>query len=337
MNDTRLDRQANRFYEYHIEQTMANAASKPTSNVLTLIGAAIGLGAADAWCSDGPDIVRQHQPEILLLNKGVQAHWANILRPNQYSPENRVATIETFCKNLAEQIKQIIGVGQRFAVIGGDHSCAIGTWTGARMAIPENGRLGLVWIDAHLDAHTPDTSPSGCVHGMPVASLLGFGTAELTDLFRPGPKVLPQDLCLIGARSYEQEEINLLRKLGVRFILMNEVKHYGFDAAFNEAVDIAKASTDGFGISIDLDAIHTADAPAVGTPVADGIPATQLIESIAGFNPGEKFLGCEIAEFNPRLDKDGRTARLICDLLVATVAKDSQKQCDSTTPEDSVL
>ncbi len=333
MNNTRLERRAAGVYEYANHHALNRPVTKQTTHGVSLIGAALGLGAVDPSCSAGPDILRQHRPELLMLNEGIQADWDDVVRPNRHNPENVVATIESFCLKLAARVRETISRGRRFAVIGGDHSCAIGTWTGANMAIADKGPLG---IDAHLDAHTPETSPSGYVHGMPVASLLGYGTPALTDLFRPGAKVLPQDLCLIGGRSYEPEEINLLNKLGVRFILMEEVNKHGLEAALNEALDIAASGTAGFGISIDLDAIHSNDAPAVGTPAPDGIPATQLINSIARLETGENLLGYEIAEFNPRLDRDGRTARLICDLLVATVANDSLKHNSSTPSKVSV-
>ncbi len=337
MNNTKLNRRAAGFYGYTNHYALNRLPSEQAEDGVTLIGAALGLGAKDPYCSEGPNILRQHHPELLMLNKGVETYWNEIPRPNQHNPENPVATIETFCLELAGRVRETINRGRRFAVIGGDHSCAIGTWTGASIAISGKGPLGLIWIDAHLDAHMAETSPSGCVNGMPVAALLGYGTPALIDLLRPGAKVLPQDLCLIGGRSYEQEEINLLNKLGVRFILMEEVHKYGLEAALNEAVDIATSGTAGFGISIDLDAIHSDDAPAVGTPAPDGIPATQLIDSIARLETGGKLLGYEIAEFNPRLDSGGRTARLICDLLVATVTNYPLKHDTSTPSKISAL
>lgn len=325
MNNTRLDRKAVGFCGYADRDPITFSVPDVSKNAVMLIGAALGLGAADPRCAEGPDILRQYQPELLMLNEGVQADWDNILRPGRHKPGDIVATIGTFCQELAERVKETINSGRRFAVIGGDHSCAIGTWTGASIAIADRGPLGLVWIDAHLDAHTPQTSPSGYVHGMPVASLLGYGSPVLTDLLRPGAKLLPRHLCLIGGRSYEQAEINLLNKLGVRLILMEEIHKHGLEVALDEAVDIATSGTAGFGISIDLDAIDADDAPAVGAPAPDGIRATQLISAIARLDTGQSLFGYEIAEFNPGLDSGGRTARLICDLLVATVANDPFK------------
>jgi len=322
MKNTNPDRATVGIYGCTNRYTLDRPATEKATFGVTLIGAALGLGAVDPSCSEGPRILRKHCPELMMLNQGIQVDWDDILRPDQQKTNDVIATIGAFCLQLAERVKKTISRGRRFVVIGGDHSCAIGTWSGATTAIADKGPLGLVWIDAHLDAHTPETSPSGYVHGMPVASLLGYGRPLLTDLLRPGPKLLPQHLCLIGGRCYEQEELNLLDKLGVRLILMEEVRKLGFAAALNKAVNIATSGTAGFGISIDLDAIHSDDAPAVCTPAPGGIPATQLISSIAGLDTGQKLIGYEIAEFNPCLDNGGRTARLICDLLVAMVVKD---------------
>ena len=322
MNNTNPKRRTAGIYGFTNRYNRKRPATEEAHYGVTLIGAALGLGAVDPSCSEGPGILRKQYPELMMLKAGIQVDWDDILWPDQQLTDDVIATIGTFCLQLAERVKKIIGLGRHFVVLGGDHSCAIGTWTGASTAIADKGPLGLIWIDAHLDAHTPETSPSGYVHGMPVASLLGYGSPALTNLLQLGPKLLPQHLCLIGGRCYEQEELNLLNKLGVRLILMEEVHKIGLEAALNEAVNIATSGTAGFGISIDLDAIHADDAPAVCTPAPGGIPAAQLISSLAGLDTGQKLIGYEIAEFNPCLDNDGRTARLICNLLVAMVAND---------------
>ena len=301
------------------------SAREQTGHVVILIGAALGLGAAEPGCAEGPDTVRRCQPELLMLNEGVQAGWGDILRVDQHKIDSDVATIASFCHQLANSVQKTINNGQHFIVLGGDHSSAIGTWTGAARALANSGPIGLIWIDAHLDAHTPETSPSGCVHGMPVATLLGYGNPLLTNLTRPEAKLFPEHLCIIGVRHYEQQELDLMNTLGVQVIFMDEVHQYGFDTALDKAIAIASTGTAGFGISIDLDALNPNDAPAVGTPVPDGISATQLINAIAGLNTSHNLIGYEIAEFNPKLDINARTARVICDLLVATVANDAFK------------
>lgn len=300
--------------------------TEQTYPITFLIGAALDYGAAKSGCAEGPDTLRRLRPELLMTHAGIQTYWDKTLHAfqkldqasTQSEPDNTLSIIHDFSLELAKHVKETVCNGQHFIVIGGDHACAIGTWTGAAMAVADQGPMGLIWIDAHLDAHTLESSPSGRVHGMPVASLLGHGSPLLTDLLQPGAKLLPQHVCLVGIRSYEQAELDLLNKLGVRVIFMEEVNRYGLDAAFKKAIDIASNGTAGFGISLDLDAIHPNDAPAVGSPVPGGIRASQLLNAMTKLNKHKKLLGYEIAEFNPSLDINNKTAKLICDLLVAT-------------------
>ncbi|MGH8507495.1 MAG: arginase, partial [Gammaproteobacteria bacterium] len=203
--------------------------------------------------------------------------------------------------------------GRRVAVIGGDHSCAIASWSAAASAL--RGPLGLVWIDAHMDSHTPATSPSGALHGMPLAILLGFGPPELTDLLYPGAKLRPENVCLVGVRSYEPEEAELLHCLGVRVITMDEVRARGLMRSLGEAFAIVSCGTAVVGLSIDLDAIDPEDAPGVGTPARNGLRGLALVEGLRRLAPQPVLV--EIAEFNPLHDRKNKTARLVIDLLAA--------------------
>jgi arginase len=206
-------------------------------------------------------------------------------------------------------------------VIGGDHSCAVGTWSGAANALAK-GRLGLVWYDAHMDAHTPATSPSGRLHGMPVAMLLGHGPDALTEIARRRPALAPANLCIVGVRSYEEGERALLARLGVRVIYMDEVRARGLAWATGEALAVARNGTAGFGVSIDLDAIDPGEAPGVGSPVARGFAARDLAAALEAVRNLPDLVGIEIAEYNPTLDRDGQTALVARALLAAAFAGD---------------
>jgi len=205
-------------------------------------------------------------------------------------------------------------------VVGGDHSCAVGTWSGVRAALPPRDELGLIWVDAHMDSHVPDTSPSGALHGMPLACLLGRGPASLTELAGPGPKLSSQHVCLIGVRSFESGEKVLLERLGVRIFYMEEVRARGFDAVWREAVAHVKQGTAGYGISVDLDAIDPNDAPGVGTPEREGISGEDLIRALQTLHGDPKLLAVEIAEYNPHLDRQRLTLRLLRRLICAAAA-----------------
>ena len=182
------------------------------------------------------------------------------------------------------------------------------------------GRLGLVWIDAHLDAHTPDSSDSQVPHGMPLAALLGHGSDGMENLYGWRGKLLPTDVVVIGARSYELAEAHLLAKLGVRVMLMEEVQRRGFAACFDEARSIVKQGTVAWGLSLDLDGLDPQDAPGTGTPVESGIRLADALPALAACSEDPAFLAMELAEYNPLRDFGGYRAEAAKRLLCAALA-----------------
>lgn len=290
-----------------------------------IIGAASGRGAKDRRCEAGPDALRyDHGLVPRLRQQGIPVTWKGTAQPSVHS-DNAVTAVQTLCMKLSQMISTAIAGDELFAVLGGDHSCAIGTWSGAVQARRDAGPVGLVWIDAHMDSHTPETSPSGALHGMPLACLLGRGEPRLTMIAGPCPKLLPAHVVLIGVHSFEPEEHLLLRRLGVKIFFMEEVRRRGLDRVFQEALEVVRGCTAGFGVSIDLDAIDPEDAPAVGTPVSGGIAKEKLIASLQQLSSEPHFLGLEIAEYNPALDKEQLTASLIRELLASAFAETSCK------------
>lgn len=282
-----------------------------------IIGAASGWGARDRRCQAGPDSLRYHYGLVSRLRQqGIPISWEDTVRPPVNS-DSAITAVQLFCTELSQVISRVITRGELFAVLGGDHSCAIGTWSGAAQVRQEAGPVGLIWIDAHMDAHLPETSPSGALHGMPVACLLGLGMPQLTTIAGYGPKLLPAHVVLIGVRSFEREEHQLLRQLGVKIFFMDEVRRRGFSQVFQEALERVQDGTAGFGISIDLDAIDPEEAPAVGSPVPRGIAKKELVAFLQQISSDSRFLGLEIAEYNPVLDEEQLTASLICELLAS--------------------
>src|SRR5438105_6127231 len=173
-----------------------------------------------------------------------------ILRPSPTERRKQVA-VSRLCSLLATAVADSLRGGRLPCVLGGDHSCAGGTWTGVARSL--RGALGLVWVDAHMDSHTPGTSHSGRLHGMPLAWLLGQDDDPLYGL---ASGVLdPRHVCLIGVRSFEPEEDERLARLGVRVFMIDEVRGRGLDAVFEEALAIVSTGTAAFGISIDLDVV----------------------------------------------------------------------------------
>lgn len=285
---------------------------------LQIIGSACGQGSPDNRCSEGPEELHRRGILAALQEAGIPVRWRGILRPGV--TEEKTSDLETvtgICEQLATAVSEVVADHGRFAVIGGDHSCAVGTWSGVHRALAGEGRFGLVWLDAHMDSHTPATSRTGALHGMPLACLLGFGPPSLINITRPPPALLPQHVCLVGVRSFEPPEDQLLARLGVRVFSMNEVSRRGLASVLAEATDIVSEGTLGFGLSMDLDVIDPEDIPAVTTPSPGGLKARDCLAFLRGMGSRPGFLGVEIAEFNPARDRHEKTVRLIPELLAA--------------------
>lgn len=284
---------------------------------IRLIGAASGLGAQDAGCKDGPAAFH-HSLSWRELARHPGVEWGRTLYASDdpgHTPATRIAGL---CRHLADEVEQALLADEFPVVIGGDHSVAVGTWSGvARQA---GARIGLLWIDAHLDSHTLETSYSGAIHGMPLAFLLGRGDKRLLELGLPGGQVLPAHTVVFGARSFEPEEAAFLESMQVRVIGQAEIERRGFQAAFAEAVSIVAGAPAGFGISLDLDALDPATAPGVGTPEPDGLEAGEVLSGLHRLARGSGLRGLEIVEYNPDRDRHGLTARLIGALIGVVLA-----------------
>jgi len=283
-----------------------------------IVGVKSGVGGRDPGAKRGPVALRAAGLDQRLVEAGVLAHWLRMLQPARVHGASPMEIVSGLVPRLAVAVRDALSAGTVPLVIGGDHSCAIGTWSGVRAATRARGALGLVWIDAHLDSHTPQTSHTGLIYGMPLAALLGHGDPAFTNCLEPGPKLEPQHVCILGARSYEAEERALLQQIGVRVIEMPEVERMGVQRAMDEALAIARRAPGGYGISLDLDAIDPRDAPGVGTPAAYGLRAAELISALGAAHADPRLVALEIVEYNPGRDRDGVTMRHAID-IAATV------------------
>jgi arginase len=282
---------------------------------IELIGAAWGLGGADPGCAQAAEALIPLLAQSL-MSCGAQVLLGPVLHPMP-GERRREAAVSRLCGLLASSVAQAMRQARLPCVIGGDHSCAGGTWSGVARAL--QGKLGLVWVDAHMDSHTPATSHTGRLHGMPLAWLLGQSDDALYGL--AAGVVDPSQVALIGVRSYEPEEKERLDRLGVRVFHIEEVRSRGLSAVFAEALAIASRGTSAFGISIDLDAVTPEEAPGVGTPVPDGLPARELAEVLRSVAMRCDLAAMELVEYLPRLDPDGRSARVAVDLMVAALCR----------------
>lgn len=285
---------------------------------LQIVGVACGRGARDRRCETGPDALRAAKLTARLQSRGFRVAWTDTVRPDA-AEDDALKAVAGTCERLARRVENIVKRGEFPIVLGGDHSCAIGTWKGVARALAPGGALGLIWIDAHMDAHTPETTPSGMLHGMPLACLLGRGDPVLTAIAGHA-RLDPQHVCLVGVRSFESGEAELLRQLGVRIYFMHEVARRGLDAVMRDALDTVQLGTAGFGITIDLDALDPKDAPGVSTPVPGGLHVGELTAALAQLAHHPALTGIEIVEYNPQRDRHAATAGLVAEALDALLA-----------------
>ncbi|MCP5268945.1 MAG: arginase [Zoogloeaceae bacterium] len=283
-----------------------------------IIGAASGVGAQDRHCEHGPTAFHRSQAWHELEHHPAIDWGATLYAPDRpgLTPVERIANL---CQRLADAVAGTLQAGEFPLVIGGDHSVAIATWSG--VARVQGAPIGLLWLDAHLDSHTPETSHSGAIHGMPLACLFGRGDKRLLQFGLPGHQLLTEHTVVLGPRSYESEEAEFLERLGVRVIGAEEIAQRGFQACFAEALAIVASAPHGFGLTLDLDAFDPRLAPGVGSPEPDGLNEREVLAGLrrAAALPG--LLGLEIVEYNPDRDRGGITAELITDLIEAILPR----------------
>jgi len=285
-----------------------------------IIGAASGLGAQDQACADGPVAFHRSQAWHELAHHP-RVDWGRTLFAPAADGGGATGRIAGLCRHLADEVGHALRGGEFPVIIGGDHSVAIGTWSGVARVAGEP--VGLLWIDAHLDSHTPETSYSGAIHGMPLACLLGRGDKRLLNIGLAGVQVSAGHTAVLGARSYEPEELDFLKASGVRIIDSVELAQRGFADCLHEALGIVTAAPAGFGMTLDLDAIDPLLAPGVGSPEPEGLNARDVLEAVSGIAGLPGFKALEIVEYNPDRDRLGITASLISDLVGRVLPPDN--------------
>jgi arginase len=292
------------------------------------------FGAQIKGCKDGPIALKLWGLERKLKDSNLNIKWdlplalpPPLISEKFFKEHPSLATLTTHkhaqnlplviyhCQELYKRIQDSLSSSIFPIVIGGDHSMGIGTWSGVVDYHQCHENFGLIWIDAHLDAHTLESSPSKAFHGMPIASLLGLGEKKLSQLGSPKTKISPKHLCFIGIRSYEDEEYSLIKKLGAHIITAEEVSHHGLKKCLSQALTIVKKAKGGFGVSLDLDFFDPTVAPGVGSPEYNGISKEEGLDALKNLVIQPKLKALEISEYNPKLDKNHQTAQLVFELL----------------------
>jgi len=213
---------------------------------------------------------------------------------------------------LAETVDNIVASGAFPLVLGGDHSIAIGTLAGLAKHYQN---LGVIWYDAHADLNTKETSPSGNIHGMPLAISLGIGHEGLTAIYGKEAKIKAENIVIIGARSLDDGEKELIRDKGIKVYTMHEIDRLGMTRVMEETIDYLRGRTDGDHLSLDLDALDPNDAPGVGTPVAGGISYRESHLAMEMLEESKLITSAEFVEVNPILDEKNRTAEAAVALM----------------------
>lgn len=289
----------------------------PSLIPLATVGSASCLGGTHTRCHLAPETLHNSPVEEGLAQRhGIRLEWLEVIRPG--TKGGTLQRVAAHNARLAKATRTLVEEQRPFLVVGGDHAAAMGTWGGVLEGVEEPQRFGLLWIDAHLDAHTFSTTPSGNLHGMPLAALLGQADLPLAKIHPTTRSLSPRNLALIGVRSYEAEEMALLKRLGVVVHTMPELTEAGaLVRVMHHLMERLAHRCDRIGISLDLDAVDPGDAPGVETPVAGGIRGLALTTALAGLPHKERLVGLEVAEYTPERDQGNRTLELIGDVVAA--------------------
>lgn len=228
--------------------------------------------------------------------------------------------IEDVCKRVRDRVATTLADGEFPLVLGGDHSVAIGSLTGSA----RDADLGAIWFDAHADLNTPETSPSGNVHGMPLAAALGRGAFGETE-WAPAPRLQESSIAYVGLRSIDDRERELIRESEITAFTMADIDQRGISAVVDDALAVATDGTDGVHVSLDLDWLDPKTAPGVGTPVRGGVTyreAHAALETLSRRDEAEGILrSMDVVEVNPILDEGNETATLAAELTASTFGK----------------
>jgi arginase len=296
---------------------------------IAVIGAPLDLGQTRRGVDMGPSAVRVAGLDSRLAALGYEvADLGNVLveqaesAPKGPDEAKYLPQIAAVCTNLATTVEHALGYGCAPLVLGGDHSIAVGTVSGVSHYYRQRGQsVGLLWIDAHADMNTPETSPSGNVHGMPLACCIGMGPRELTHIFDYAPKVEPRRVAIVGLRDVDQLERPHVRESGVTAFTMRHIDERGMRAVMEEALRIAGDGTAGFHVSLDMDWVDPEHAPGVGTPVRGGATYREAHLAAEMICDCAKLVSMEVVEVNPVIDEVNRTADLAVELLLSAFGK----------------
>jgi arginase len=296
---------------------------------IQIIGVPVDLGAGRRGVDMGPSAVRVAGIEAKLESLGYEVEDAGDLAVS--IPERSAvgserlrykAPIVELSGRLATAVRAALASGATPLVIGGDHSLAIGTVAGSAGYFAERGQsIGVIWIDAHGDMNTPETTPSGNIHGMSLAISLGLGDVDLTSLGGRSPKVRPENAVLIGARDLDAGERENMRSSGMHVFTMRQLDELGVRRVMELAIEAAGGGTAGIHVSFDMDSLDPDFAPGTGTPVIGGLSYREAHLAMEVLADHGRVVALDLVEINPVLDVRNETAELGVELIMSALGK----------------
>ncbi len=293
---------------------------------IAIIGVPVDLGAGRRGVDLGPGALRYAgiKERLAALGHSVR-DLGNLAVPQAEefdppAPGERLRYLEALIQvnlDLAHQVEALIADGSFPLILGGDHSLAIGSISG----VARGRKIGLIWMDAHGDFNTPETTPSGNIHGMSVAALTGRGHARLTALLEPGPVLRDANIAMVGIRDLDSDEREVLRTTGIQVFTMHDIDRRGLASVMEEALMRVSMGTAGFHVSLDMDALDPSEAPGVGTPVLGGISYREAHLAMEMVAQSGRLLGLDLVEVNPILDSHNVTAELAVAFALSALGK----------------
>ncbi len=298
-------------------------------STLAIIGAPLDMGSDRRGVDMGPSALRMAGLNRRLAALGYEVDdLGNVMVEQQESlPEGPrhakyLPQIAAVCERIGDAVTQAAADGKAPLVLGGDHSIAVGTVSGmARALRKKRHKIGVVWIDAHADMNTPQSSPSGNVHGMALACLIGLGPPELAKLYGFVPKVDPRNVVLVGVREVDILERPQVRDSGVTVFTMRDIDEKGMRWVTEQAIEVASRGTAGYHLSLDMDFVDPQYAPGVGTPVPGGATYREAHLAMEMMADSGGIVSMEVVEVNPVFDEVNRTADLAVQLVLSALGK----------------
>jgi arginase len=296
---------------------------------IRIIGVPMDLGQSRRGVDMGPSALRVAGLMAHIKQLGLQVEDIGniqVKQPEEMSyGEKRakyMAEIAETCQDLAVIVEKCLNEEFLPLVLGGDHSVASGVAAGvSNFYRKQKKEIGYIWLDAHGDMNTPESSPSGNVHGMPLAAIMGYGAPELVDLMGFKPKAEPSNIVIVGARDLDAQERKIVKKSGVHVFTMRDIDERGMREVMSDALKYAMDDTAGVSVSLDMDFVDPSDAPGVGTPVRGGVTYREAHLAMEMIADSEAMVSMEIVEINPVIDEHNRTAQLGVELVLSGLGK----------------